>query len=276
MDKKKITVLINTLNEQDNIADCIKSVSWADEILVVDMHSDDKTRNIAEKLGARVLLHRRVGYVEPARNYGIKKAKNNWVFVVDADERIPAELGKEVENIVANDKCDVCWIAEKNIIFGQWIKHGLLWPDYHPRLFKKGHLAWSNNVHDIPKPKGKELYLDANENNAIEHYSRSYSTVTGFVESYNRYSIFEADTLNSTKYKFRRRHYILIPFREFKLRFFTHEGYKDGHHGLRLAILFAFYKFLVLAKYVEKYQPRVPHDSDRSKWRYFYDLVRDK
>src|SRR5690606_2155884 len=91
-----ITVLINTLNEKDNIVECIKTVQWADEILVIDMKSDDDTQALARKAGAKVLSHERVGYVEPARNYGIDKAKHDWIFIVDADERIPKTLAKKL------------------------------------------------------------------------------------------------------------------------------------------------------------------------------------
>ncbi|MCC7288974.1 glycosyltransferase family 2 protein [bacterium] len=274
--REKITVLINTLNEQDNIVDCIRSVEWADEILVVDMHSDDDTVKLAQKFGAKVLNFERVGYVEPARNFGIEKALNDWIFVVDADERIPGQLAQKVRDLVDGNEYDVCWVPEKNMVFGEWIQHGLLWPDYHPRLFRKGFIQWSSNVHDIPKPIGRETYLAAEQDLAIEHLSKSYATVSGFVDSYNRYSTFEADTLKRQGYKFRSRHYILVPVREFRSRFFKHKGYRDGHHGLRLALLFAFYKFLVIAKYVEKYNPTINNDKGLKKWQYLYRLLRDR
>src|SRR5688572_12024024 len=97
---KGISVVINTFNEEKNIERAIKSVAWADEILVCDMHSDDNTAIIARKLGATVFLHKRVGFVEPARNFAISKASNDWILILDADEEIPGSLSDKFKEII--------------------------------------------------------------------------------------------------------------------------------------------------------------------------------
>lgn len=271
-----VSVVINTLNEEVNISECIESVSWADEVIVVDMHSDDKTALIAEKLGAKVFLHKRMGYVEPARNFAISKAKHPWVLVLDADERIGEKLATHIKQSVSEGVTDVFYIPEKNIVFGAWVKGNLLWPDYHPRLFRKGHLNWSDKVHDIPAPKGVADYFPAEEGYAIEHYSRSYTTVAGFLRSYVSYSEKEIPTLEGIGYEFRRRHIFLIPYREFRNRYFKAKSYRDGFRGLLISVLFSFYKVMVIAQFWEKHNNRLPEKKSRSGVGYLLRVILDR
>src|SRR5450759_4249900 len=103
-----ISVVINTLNEEANIAYALRSVrTWVDEIVVVDMHSDDRTREVAETYGARVYLHDRVGYVEPARRFALAKATGDWILILDADELIPPRLARRLSDIAAAGQADV-------------------------------------------------------------------------------------------------------------------------------------------------------------------------
>ena len=96
----KISVVINTLNEEKNLPRVLASVKkLADEIVVVDMESNDKTREIARKAGARVFKHKRMGYVEPARNFAIGKAKSEWILILDADELVTETLAKKLKGI---------------------------------------------------------------------------------------------------------------------------------------------------------------------------------
>src|SRR4051812_14037292 len=96
---EKISVVINTLNEASTLERAIKSVEWADEVLICDMNSDDNTVDIAKKNGARVIRHERLSFVEPARNFSISKTENEWVLVIDPDEEIPESLAKKLVEI---------------------------------------------------------------------------------------------------------------------------------------------------------------------------------
>src|SRR3989344_1312352 len=95
----KISVVINTLNEEKNIERAMKSVNWAGEIVVCDMYSEDNTVEIAKKLGAKICFHKKTNYVEPARNFAISKATGDWILVLDADEEIPDSLSKRLQEI---------------------------------------------------------------------------------------------------------------------------------------------------------------------------------
>lgn len=273
-----VSAVINTLNEEGNIADCIKSLQWTDEVIVVDQFSDDKTSEIARSLGAKVYTHKRTGFVEPARNFAIKKAKSDWVFVVDADERIPDALAKEIKKTVraASDEQFVFNIAERNEVFGKWIQHGTLWPDFHPRLFRKGSISWPKTVHDRPELPDNIPAIGPSEELSIHHFSRSYMTLAGFLKSYIHYSEKEADAMKDRDYKFRRRHIVVIPWREFKLRYFKTQGYKDGFHGLAIALLFTCYRVISVLQYWEKYKPTYVDDTGRGRFSYVIKLFLDK
>lgn len=133
----KISVVINTLNEEDNLPRALASVKkFADEIVVVDMKSDDKTVDIAKKAGAKVYEYKRIGYVEPARNFAIGKATGKWILIIDADEQLPGSLVKELKKIVKNPSANYYRLPRKNLIFGKWVKHSRWWPDYNIRFFQ--------------------------------------------------------------------------------------------------------------------------------------------
>lgn len=243
----KISVIINTLNEEKNILKVIRSAKKiADEIVVVDMMSDDGTAKIAKKAGANVYMFERVGYVEPARNFAISKAKHGWILILDADERLPKNLVHTLKQIVSEGNADYCRVPRKNIIFGKWIEHTLWWPDYNIRFFKKGAVSWSEIIHSVPETRGKGLDIAAIESLAIVHYN--YTSISSFVERMNRYTSFQAKNLLESGYTPDWKDMIGSFSREFLARYFRAQGYKDGVHGLALSIMQGFSEFLVYAK----------------------------
>ncbi len=266
----KISVVINTLNEEKNLPTALVSVKdFADEVIVCDMYSDDKTLVIAKKAGAKIYKHKRTGYVEPARNYAISKATGDWILILDADEEVTKDLSKRLKEIanetshlrgvhsatseeeLASGKelafdADYYRIPRKNIIFGKWIEHSGWWPDYNIRFFKKGHVSWSEVIHSVPMTKGKGADLEANEGNAIVHYH--YTSVEQYINRMNRYTSVQSKKLKKDGYKFEWSDLIRKPTNEFLSRYFQGEGYKDGIHGLTLAGLQAFSEFVMYLK----------------------------
>ncbi len=241
---QKISVVINSLNEAENIEKAIKSVSWASEIIVCDMHSEDNTVEIAKRMGAKVIFHKKTDYVEPARNFAISKTSHEWIFVLDADEQVPASLSERIQQLIKKPiLSNFVEISRKNIIFGKWIKGTGWWPDYQIRFFKKGAVIWQDKIHSRPQTKGVGLTLEPEEKWAIVHYN--YQTVGQFIDRMNRYTQIQADELKSLGYKFRWQDLFEKPLDEFLSRFFAKYGYKDGLHGLSLSLLQAF-SFLIL------------------------------
>lgn len=243
----KISVVINTLNEEKNIEQAMKSVAWADEILICDMHSDDDTPVIARKLGAKVIFHKRTGFVEPARNFAISKASHEWVLVLDADEEIPEGLADRLKEIVSGGGVTTfVEIPRKNIVFGKALKASMWWPDYKVRFFKAGAVTWSNKIHRVPKTEGQGLTLPADERWAIIHHH--YDNISQFVRRMDNYSNIQAQELKQEGYIFDWADLIKKPLSEFLSRFFAHRGFEDGLHGLALSLLQAYSFLLVYLK----------------------------
>lgn len=249
---KQVTAVINTYNEEKKLGKCLKSLRWVDEIIVVDMHSTDNTLRIARKFRTKIYMFPFVGYVEPARNFGISKAKNSWVLIVDSDEVIPKSLADKLIAVVNRDKFDYVSIPRKNIIFRKWIKHTGWWPDHKVRFFKKGYVKWKNEIHVPPLCKGKELKLKAKLKLSIIHYN--YSSLDQFIGRLNRYTDKHADRLLKESYEFNYQDLIKKPANEFFSRYIRSRGYKDGLHGFILSILMSFYFFVTYTKVWERYQ----------------------
>jgi len=243
----KVSVVINTLNEEKNLPRALLSVKdFADEVVVVDMFSEDETVKIAKDSKAKVYSHKKTGYVEPARNYAIQKAGGDWIFILDADEEMTTGLKKTLKKIIKNPTADYFRVPRKNIIFSKWIKHSRWWPDYNIRFFRKGFVSWNEVIHSVPMTKGKGLDLEASEENAIVHHN--YESIEQYINRTNRYSSIQAKDLVDKGYKFDWKDLIQKPSSEFLSRYFQAEGYKDGVHGLALSLLQAFSELAVYLK----------------------------
>jgi (heptosyl)LPS beta-1,4-glucosyltransferase len=244
---RKISVVLNTLNEAGTLPRAVASVkSIADEIIVIDMESTDNTVEVAKILGAKVFRHKKLSYVEPARNFGIEKASSEWVLILDTDEVVPDSLAKKITQTVKNTDLDYFRIPRKNIIFGKTMKHSRWWPDFNLRLFKKGFVSWNEMIHGVPVTMGAGGDFEAKEDFAIEHFH--YDSVEQYVERMNRYTSVQADLKAQEGYKFRWRDIIQKPVNEFLSRYFFGEGYRDGLHGLALSLLQGFSEFVLYLK----------------------------
>ena len=247
----KISAVINTYNEENNIKECIQSLSWADEIIVVDMYSTDKTASIARKQGAKVYMHNKTDYVEPARNFALNKATNDWVFVLDADERVPQTLAKKIKSLINDTSATHVLIPRKNIILGKWIMHCAEWPNHQTRLFRKSHTNWSQLIHTQPDVSGTSYRLLANEELAILHYY--YSSIDEFLSNIDTYSTQHAHRLQkegATKTSII--NLISSPLYIFLHRYIRTKGFLDGEIGFLHSVLMTFYYFLVYAKLWQK------------------------
>lgn len=240
---KKISVVINTLNEEKNITRALNSVKWANEVIVCDMHSVDDTSEIAKKMGAKVVLHKPEQYVELVRNFNIVQASNDWILILDPDEEIPDSLATILQKIADVSEVSFVEIPRKNIIFGKWMQNSMWWPDYNIRFFKKGRVEWREEIHRQPKTKGQGLHLDAEGNLAIIHHH--YENISQFIHRMDRYTSVQSEELIKNGYKFKWVDLIQKPIGEFLSRYFANKGFKDGLHGLVLGLLQAF-SFVVM------------------------------
>ena len=247
----RISAVVHTLNEENNIEACLKCLGWVDEIIVVDMHSDDRTVEICGKYTDKIHSFERTGgIVEPARAFGIGKAGGDWILIIDADERVPRALADRLREISEDPGCDVVEIPFRNYVFGKWMRHAGMYPDYHPRFFRKGKVEPSELVHGKFRTDGNVLRLDAaDESNHIVHFG--YSDCFQYVEKLNRYSTAELERFRASGRKFSKMNMIKAGFYEFRRRYISKKGYRDGVEGLIVSVCRGFYHFLVYAKYWE-------------------------
>ena len=242
----KISVVINTLNAEKFLKQCLESVKDFDEIILCDMYSEDSTVKIAEEYGCSIYYHEKVGYVEPARNFAISKATGDWVLVLDCDEVIPEALAKFFREFAKEDqRYSALAIPRKNWFFGKFVK-GDWWPDRQMRFFKKGCVDWPKQIHLFPKVEGEVYKMPAdNEELAILHYQ--CDSISDLVEKTNRYTDFEVEKHSRTKVTIK--DILSRPLGVFVRMYFRQQGYKDGVHGFILAVVRGWlYRFLLLIK----------------------------
>lgn len=246
----KLSVVISAYNEEKKLPDCLESVSFADEIIVVDNESSDITVEIAKKYKAKVYSRPNNLMLNVNKNFGFTKATGDWILSLDADERVSEELRQEIQTLVSKNESSLVGfqMPRKNIIFGKWITHTGWYPDYHLRLFKNGKGKFAEkHVHEKITSEGDIGTLSGD----LIH--ESYDSIMQFMQKmYLIYAPNEAEQLLKNGYIFSYKDAIRFPFREFIGRYFAREGYKDGFHGLMLSLLMAFYHFIVFANLWEE------------------------
>ncbi len=257
-DSPLISAVINTYNEESNLEYALRSVaSWCREIVVVDMHSTDRTREIAARYTNRIFLVENEGYADAAREYAVSLATHEWILVLDADEVVPPTLGEKLVAIAAQDEVDYVTIYWINYIFGERIRHSGWGADKHARFFRRGHMQFTPEIHHFHHPSGRELLLEARDELMIWHFN--YVDIHQWNEKANRYSSVEAQQLVRGGVRFSTWQLLHKPIKEFVRRFLRRRGYRDGWRGFALSLLTAFNEAVVLLK-VRELEKNGPSD----------------
>lgn len=249
---EKLSVSISAFNEEKMIRECLESVSWADEIIMVDNQSSDKTVSIAKEFTKKIYSRPNNPMLNINKNFGFSKTTGQWILCLDPDERVTSDLKAEILEIIQAVKQEKAingyWIPRKNIIFNQWIKHTGWYPDYQLRLFRNGKGRFpEKHVHEMIEIEGQTAYL---KNHLFHDH---YHSVDQFIRKMNKiYIESESDNLLASGYQLKPEDSLWFPAREFLSRFFARQGYKDGLHGLNLSLLMSFYHLVVFTKIWEK------------------------
>lgn len=246
--KLALSVAIATYNEEKNIRECLGSVKWAEEIVVFDESSTDQTVAIAKKYTSKVFAVKHDPMFHKTKQLAIDRCTKDWVLQLDADERITPPLMEEIKRAIERPEgMEAFQMPRRNFIFGRWIEHSGWYPDYQIKLFRrgKGHYP-CQTVHEVITVEGEIGKLEA----ALVH--SHYTSVSQFIERLNRYTTNDAKYLLAKGEKVDWTDAIKLPVDEFVKRFFFWEGYKDGVHGLVLALLQAFSRLVVFAKVWEE------------------------
>lgn len=268
-----VSVIVPIKNEAANLARCLDSVRWADEIFVVDSQSTDDSAQIATEHGARVEQFRFNGTWPKKKNWALEnlRFKNDWVFILDADEVLPPEAEKEFAAAIANTG-DIAgyWINRRFFFLGRWLRHAY-YPNWNLRLFRHSLGRYEklteartdsgdNEVHEHVVVQGQTSRLQCE----MDHYA--FPSIDVFIEKHNRYSNWEACVaaegknngllahehahLKRSLKRFARR----LPFRpllRFLYIYLWQKGFLDGREGYYFARLHATYEFLIVAKTYE-------------------------
>ncbi len=241
--RPSLSVLIVTQNQAHQIAECLASVAWADEIVVVDAFSTDGTAEIARRLGARVVQHRWEGFAKQ-RKVALEHATGDWCLAVDSDERVTPELREEIERVLQKEGEGHAgfYIARKSYFLNRWIRHAGWYPGYQLRLFRRERASVTEkNVHEGFVVDGSVGFLQ----NPMLHFTQP--TLEVAYDRVNIYTTLEAKDRLDRK-RVRTRDFVLHPVSAFLRKYVSQKGFLDGLHGFVLSAISALYNMLLYMK----------------------------
>jgi glycosyltransferase involved in cell wall biosynthesis len=239
-----ISAVVLTKNEEKNIENCLDSLSWCDEIVLIDDNSTDKTVDIAKKKGAKVFDRSMNHNFSTQRNFGLQKAKGDWVLFVDADERVSSALWYEIMQRTNESFNDVSgfYIKRVDTMWGKVLAYGETGNIKLLRLAKKDAGKWEGRVHETWKIEGNKATLK----NVLDHFP--HATVESFLREINYYTDLRSEELYEKKVKSNWFTIIVYPFSKFVLNYIIKRGFLDGLAGLVFALLMSLHSFLVRSK----------------------------
>lgn len=240
-----LSAVLITLNEEQNVKDSIQSVSWADEVVVLDSGSTDKTVEIARALGACIYSAPFTNFAEQ-KNEAISRAKNKWVFLLDADERVTPELADEVAEIVTGGNEAVYEVGRKTYFFGQRLRFSGTRSDYPIRLFPRGSARFVQPVHEsietsLPVKRLKHALLHFSTRDMVQ-YRRKLK----------QYVALEQEVMTAKGRKAGRTALLIRPLLKFMFLYFYRLGILDGLAGLQYAVLSSYYDYSKYKLYRQK------------------------
>lgn len=239
-----LSSIVLTKNEENNIERCIKSLSFCDEIIIIDDFSTDKTIEVAKKLNAVVYQRALNNDFSSQRNFGLEKAKNEWVLFIDADEVVPENLKQEIISSINTKFFNGFFLKRKDFAFGKELKYGETANVKFLRLARSKKGLWERPVHETWKVKGPIDTLK----NPLNHYS--HQNITESLKKINYYSDIEAYFRQNEKSGFLQ--ILLYPTAKFIKNFIILKGFLDSLPGFFIASLMSTHSFLVRVKIWEK------------------------
>ena len=256
--KTKITAVVITFNEEQKIERCLQSMTWVDEIVIVDSFSTDRTVEICKRFTDRIYQHPWPHSSSEQRKVADRYATNDWILALDADEVVTNGLRDEILALFLTDPgADLFMIPRKEYVAGKWIKAGGWYPQYKTILYRRSMGEWIGPIHLKVITRGRTGYL----NHPILH--DGYTTFKAFMDKFNYYSTIESEMDYAHHHKrFSLFRAVFKPMERFFGRFIRHRGYRDGMHGFFMAAVIGINYFLRELKLFE-YQYR---DQQRDDW----------
>lgn len=236
-----VSAVVIARNEEKNIASCLESLSFCSQLILVDDDSSDQTKEIARKFEAEIYKRKLENFSEQ-RNFGLSKAKNEWVLFIDSDEVVSKELQKEILREVKDSNCNGYLVKREDRFLGHEMRHGDLGNVWLLRLGKKDEGEWKGDVHEEWNIKGRVGKLK----NPLIH--TSHKDLSQFVEKINYYSSIRARELKKSDVHSSLWMIIFYTKLKFLNLYIIKFGFLDGIHGFVHALFMSFYTFLVRGK----------------------------
>ncbi len=234
MSRPLLSVIVIVVNEEAKIARCLGSVRWADEIVVVDSGSTDRTVDVCKGFTSNVRVRPFTDYADQ-KNYALSLAAGDWVLSLDADEEVTAPLCEEIKSTIASPKAVACRIPRRSRIFGRWFRWTGTQDDRPVRLFKKSGSRFCQPIHETLATAGTPIVLK----NHLNHYT--YDGVGDYLKRLNRYTSMEARLLKDSGRPSRRRDLTARPLAVFAKLYFMKLGLLDGAEGFFFSALSGYY-----------------------------------
>jgi (heptosyl)LPS beta-1,4-glucosyltransferase len=240
-----LACVIITKNEEANIQDCLASVHWTTERIVVDAESTDRTAELARAAGAKVFVRPWPGF-GAQKNYGMDQVSSEWILIVDADERVleplKAEIWSRIERWKENEPV-AYEIPRKNFFYGEWVRHAGVYPDYQIRLFRKGSARYNDvPVHENLMVKG----LIGKLSNPFEHFTER--RIRDHFRKFGLYTTLAAQEKGKTVHTVHARDLLFRPLVVFVKSYMLKQGFRDGVRGLIVCVFASMYTFVKYAK----------------------------
>ncbi|MCH7725476.1 MAG: glycosyltransferase family 2 protein, partial [Planctomycetes bacterium] len=259
-----ITGVVLARNEEANIVECLQSFRpHVGELILIDMESSDRTVELASPFVDKNLSHPTIPNFDSARNIAIPEARYDWLWFLDADERVPVETGQLVNDIVKNRGHEfvALTIPFKTHFCGKWIQHCGWWPGYTmPRVLKRGHFRFAERLHGGVEFDGPSMQSPADPNLAIEHFS--YLSIEHYVEKFNRYTSVEAIQLADAGVELSWETAIRAMVRDLWLYYEKNQGHLDGRHGWILSWLAGQYRWFSHTKMLDRLRAQGTGEDD--------------
>ncbi len=237
-----ISAVILTKDEEKNLQECLESVKWCDEVILIDDNSTDRTLEIAKKFGAKVFTHSLNNDFAAQRNFGLEKVMGEWVLFVDADERISPDLKKEIMETIKKINVNGFYLKRHDFFGGRWLKHGETANVRLLRLGRRGKGKFERKVHETWEIKGEIGELK----NPLLHYP--HQTLSDFIDHVNFHSTLHAEALEKEDVKPSLWRIIFYPKAKFIQNYIFRLGFLDGTPGIIVALMMSFHSFLARAK----------------------------
>jgi len=244
MKRPPISACIITFNEEQSIRDCLESLRWVEEIVVIDSMSEDSTVSLCREYTDVIIQKDWEGHVKQ-KNSALAQASNEWVLCLDADERVSPELREEIERSLSEegDGVDGYYCPRHSYYLGRWINHGGWYPDYKLRLFKKSKGQWGGR-----DPHDKVVLKGSTKNFTAELHHYVYRNLSQQLQTVDSFSTITAAGLNREGDKFSILKLLFRPPLKFIGTYFLKRGFLDGLPGFIIAVTSSFYVFLRYAK----------------------------